>query len=205
MWDLVTFEERIILAAQFGRTRARSYLLCKWEEPKNRIVTALAKQYELKEQDGADARQDAVFWLIEVMQKYRPGGPGRHRQHRVKTLLRITLSRRFLDFLRGLRRKRRLTNIGCVRSHDLHEMLIRQQQCHSSRLDPAVMCESEEVCEIAMQRVHELGDDCEQPYRILQNGHSMRDASKQLRVSYHRVRKMRSQIEHALSPVYEPR
>lgn len=62
-----TFEERVILAAQFGRQNAINYLLTRWEQPKNKLVTALACRHGLSEHDAADARQEAVLWLLGAL------------------------------------------------------------------------------------------------------------------------------------------
>lgn len=145
--NVVTFEEQVILAAQFGRAKATNYLLCKWEEPKNRFIGALARQYGLDQQDTADAKQEAVFWLIDVITKYKFDGPVSLRQQRLRAFLKITLKRRLMNFLRGVQRKNRRIIVGSNQHDPAARPIVQLQIARSASLDPALTDENSESIE----------------------------------------------------------
>lgn len=205
MLKVVTFDERVVLAAQFGRQRAIHYLLKKWEAPKNRLVTALAQQFGLREEDAADARQEAVFWIMDAIRNYKFTGPAQFRERRLKAFLRVVLRRRMLNFVRGVHRKSRVAKACCDRKHPVGHAIVSLTLARRRLLDPELLCANQELIETTQQRILVLGDQCGQLFEMLQTGVSMREVSEQLQISCHQLRKLRLQIEQALSPVRKPK
>jgi len=193
-----TFEERVILAAQFGRQIAINYLLIRWEQPKNKLVTALARSYGLSEQDAADARQEAVLWLLNALNKYRFEGPLRRREYRLKAFLRVTLQRRMSNYARAVRRNLRFAKACRDVNGPSGRAIANRAICHGRSIDPAILCANEELHLTSQQRVAQLGGPCERLYEMLQAGASMYRAAEDLQISYHHVRKLRVQIENAV-------
>jgi len=203
---LCTFEERVILAAQFGRTRAISFLLSRWEYPKNKLVTALAQRYGLSEHDAADARQEAVFWLLDAIKKYRFEGPRQLRDYRLKAFLRVMLKRHVANFSRGIRRRKlRLATAFANPNGGWHQVVALQSANRSRLLDPAEQCEEADAREATRRAIWELGDDAGRLYDALDSGCSLHEAAQQLQKSYDQTRRLRKHLGQALATARKPR
>ncbi|MBC8353255.1 MAG: hypothetical protein H8E66_14755 [Planctomycetes bacterium] len=205
MLDVCTFEERVILAAQFGRQNAINYLLCKWEQPKNQLVTALAKAHRLNEQDTADARQEAVLWILAAIDNYDFRRPSPFREQRLHAYLRVAIRRRMANYVRGLRRASKFANACRNVDEPAGRAIARFKLARSKSLDPVTQCVNNEFRETARSKVAALGGPCKELYEALQDGVSMRHAVQQLRISFHDVRRSHVRIKRALSPILKPR
>lgn len=205
MLQVVTFDEQVILAAQFGRQAALNYFLQKWEQPKNRLVTALAKQHGLREQDTADARQEAVFWVVDAIEQYRFSGPPTARGYRMKAFLRVAIKRRMSNFVRALRRKNRLViplGITSKRS-DVAMALIEHLQ--GSAYDHTAHAAANDLVESVRRKVAILGQHHETVFLALENGEPLRSAADRLALSYKQTRRIKQQIESVARTVQKPR
>ncbi|MEO8498077.1 MAG: hypothetical protein ABI614_23675 [Planctomycetota bacterium] len=201
MPDIVTFEEQVILAAKFKRASAIDYLLMRWEQPKNRLITALARRYGLSEHDAADARQEAVLWLLDAIRSYRFAGHRKLRPQRMKAFLRSKLKRAMSNFVRGLRRQARIAT-ACRSSDDpLCVALWNRSIRRNLTPDPAVQCAEDDLQETVRRAIAALGSDCGQLFEILLNGGNLREAAGTLHITYHAARVRRVRIDRALAPL----
>lgn len=201
MWRVCTFEERVILAAKFGRQSAIHFLLAHWEQPKNRLVTSVARQYGLSEQDAADARQEAVFWLLDAIRKYRFEGPPQLREFRLKAFLRQKLRRNMSNFVRSQRRQVRFETESRTSVGEPTAELAERYKRRNTAIDPAVQCERDELRVLTRRAIADCGTDCQQLSEILRNGGTMREAAKTLHMTYHVVRTTRARIARVLESI----
>ncbi|MCA9147150.1 MAG: hypothetical protein H6823_08875 [Planctomycetaceae bacterium] len=199
MWRVCTFEERVILAAKAGRQSAINYLLTQWEQPKNRLVTAVARQYGLSEQDAADARQEAVFWLLDAIRKYRFDGPRQRREYRLKAFLRRKLNRDMSNFVRTLRRRVRFET-ECRRSNRTRCVEVAGRSLRrGTGFDPTAQCEYNDLQVVLRQKLQTFGEDFPQLLTILESGGSTREAGGMLCLTDYAVRVRLQRIEREVA------
>lgn len=195
MWRICTFEEQVILAAKFGRQSAINYLLTQWEQPKNRLVTALARQYGLPEQDAADAGQEAVFWLLDAIRKFRFDGPRQRREYRLKAFLRQKISRDMSNFVRSLRRQVRIETECRFSASPRCVELFRQTTRRSETADPAAQCEFEDLRWTMYRKIAGCSGDSARMLTILEQGGTAREAVCALHLTDYAVRVHLNRIE----------
>src|SRR5262245_26677543 len=65
-------DEQLIVLTQEGDYRpARDELICRCLRRARQFVSHYARRHRLQRADAEDAEQDAVFWVLEAIRRYR--------------------------------------------------------------------------------------------------------------------------------------
>ena len=110
---LVDDEALVVLAKECEYGPARDEILLRYSPQTERLIQWLARTTEFGNADVEDARQNAVFWTVEAINKFDTDQSDRDRRCSFYSFLYRVLVARFKDFnkqIRRLDRRQKLTS-----------------------------------------------------------------------------------------------
>jgi RNA polymerase sigma factor (sigma-70 family) len=190
--DLAVMEDEavVVLAKECEYGPARDELIVRYGPQTSRLIGWLAHCQSFSHADGEDARQNAVFWIMEAINKYDTRQIGKPQGCSFRSFIHRVLVARFKDFAKHLRRVDR--HYDRTPRSETEEPL--PADFDDSQDDPAVLAETHE----SMHRLQATlrGLDCEamRLWLLLAEGHSLREISAQLGMSYDAAKRRRRKL-----------
>jgi RNA polymerase sigma factor (sigma-70 family) len=201
--DLAVMEDEalVVLAEECEYAPARDELIVRYDNQIDRLIGWMARSYRLTASDLEDARQNAVFWVVEAITKYDTEQIGKARGCSFRSFVHRVLMSRFKDFTKHLRR------VECHydRSTQCAVEEFPQADDNDEPEDPALIAEEKESINRLHQTLTNLDNDSGRLWQLLAEGTSLRQIAVTLDVSYDSVkRRRRKLIEQLKSRLNEP-
>jgi len=201
-------EELVILAQECGFRPAANELLLRYHQPMSRLIAYKAKQTPLTENDVEDAKQNAVFALLEAIAGYntlemvKPGGC------RFRSYGRLVTTRRFWNFVKQIRlRQQRYHGSARMDGHTAAEPKQDSSEDYASYLrnerisDPADVAVRQEVLGRLSQVLERLEKKQRALWQELAAGKKLRQIACEQGLSYDAVKRQRRKLLAHLSTV----
>src|SRR3954462_1382676 len=170
--DLAVMEDEalVVLAEECEYGPARDELIVRYDSQIDRLIGWLAHSYRLSHADLEDARQNAVFWIIEAIKKYDTEQMGKVRGCSFRSFVHRVLMSRFKDFTKHLRR------VECHydRSTECAVEEISQADGNDEPEDPAVIAEEKESITRLQVPLSSLDNESSRLWQLLADGTSLR-------------------------------
>lgn len=187
---LVDDEALIVLAKECDYSPARDEILVRYSPQTERLIQWLARSTAVGATDVEDARQNAVFWTVEAINKFDSEQTGRLRRCSFYSFLYRVLVARFKDFTKKvnrLERRRRLASDAPVEDGSLSHLAYDPS-------NPASIAEAEEAVRKLQGAVAQLDDEARQIWRQLCDGNSLREIAADLGISYDAAKRRRRKL-----------
>lgn len=187
---LVDDEALVVLAKECDYSPARDEILLRYSTQTERLIQWLARSTEFGSTDIEDARQNAVFWTVEAINKFDTDQIGRERRCSFYSFLYRVLVARFKDFskqVRRLERRRRLASDNTDENQSLSHIF-------RDPTDPALVVEAEEAARWLQSAVAELDDECRQIWQRLCEGINLREIATEMGLSYDSAKRRRRKL-----------
>jgi RNA polymerase sigma factor (sigma-70 family) len=187
---LMEDEALIVLAKECEYGPARDELIVRYGSQADRLIGWLAHSYGFGHTDVEDARQNAVFWMVEAIKKYDTRQIGKPQGCSFRSFVHRVVIARFKDFAKHLRRVEHHYDrtARCSDDEDFAE------DTDGELKDPATIVEARE----SMTRLHEtltcLDSDSGHMWRLLAEGNSLRQIAVQIGVSYDSAKRRRRKL-----------
>jgi RNA polymerase sigma factor (sigma-70 family) len=200
--DLAVMDDEalVVLAEECDYGPARDELIVRYDGQLDRLIGWLAHSYRLTHADVADARQNAIFWVIEAISKYDTEQIGKVRGCGFRSFLHRVLMSRFKDYTKHLRRIERHYD----RSTKCSVEDAALDDADSDAEDPAEIAEENESMSQLQETLSNLDADSARLWRLLAEGSSLRAIAAELEISYDSVkrrrRKLMDQLKKHLNP-----
>jgi RNA polymerase sigma factor (sigma-70 family) len=188
-------EELVVLAQECGFSPAAHELLLRYHQPMGRLIVYLGKRTPLTDNDLEDAKQNAVFALVEAIACYntlelvKPGGC------RFRTYGRLVTMRRFWDFVKQngrLHKRFRCPGQGdgnvAAEPGQCASASVRQNQWSS---DPGDAAARDEMLERLNQVLQRLEPHLRQLWDGLVAGEKLHEIAVARGISYYAVKRQR--------------
>jgi RNA polymerase sigma factor (sigma-70 family) len=186
----------IVLAKECEYGPARNELILRYASQRDRLIGWLAKTTSFRPADIEDARQNAVFWTLEAIEKYDTEQIALDQGCSFYSFLNRVLICRFKDYTKHLHRRER----HYVRSNGSPP----EDQSTNGRggrpCDPATLAESRESLARLYASLAQLDGESNRIWELLVEGNSLREISAELGISYDAIkRRRRKLIQHLKS------
>ena len=194
---LVDDEALVVLAKECDYAPARDEILIRYNPQTERLIHWFARSTEFGSTDIEDARQNAIFWTIEAINKFDTDQSTLQKRCSFYSFMYRVLSARFKDFSKHLRRRgRRQFTLDTPESELPPTDLTRAPN------DPALLAETEEATRQLRAAVASLDEEAAQIWGKLCEGNSLREIAEDLGISYdaakRRRRKLIASLKHHL-------
>jgi RNA polymerase sigma factor (sigma-70 family) len=190
--DLAVMDDEalIVLAEECEYGPARDELIVRYDVQIDRLIGWMARSYRLVASDVEDARQNAVFWVVEAITKYDTEQMGKVRGCSFRSFVYRVLMSRFKDFTKHLRR------VECRYDRSTHFAVedIPQGADGEAPEDPAQIAEEMESLNHLHQTLSGLDNDSGRLWERLAEGASLRQIAAELEVSYDTVKRRRRKL-----------
>jgi RNA polymerase sigma factor (sigma-70 family) len=202
--DLAVMEDEalVVLAKECEFGPARDELIVRYGAQTDRLIGWLVYRYNLSNADGEDVRQSAVFWIVEAIKKYDTNQIGKARGCSFRSFIHRVLIARFKDFAKHLRRVECHYDRTAPCGDEASDVDIDR-----TLNDPAILAESHESMNHFQQTLDELNSESSRLWRLLADGHGLRQIAAELGISYdstkRRRRKLIEQLRMRLNPSSE--
>ena len=201
--DLAVMEDEalVVLAEECEYGPARDELIVRYDSQIDRLIGWMARSYRLTPTDLEDARQNAVFWVVEAITKYDTEQIGKVRGCSFRSFVHRVLMSRFKDFTKHLRR------VECHYDRSTPSAVeeFSQVDGNDEPEDPALIAEEKESINRLQQTLTNLDSDAGRLWQLLAEGTSLRQIATALDLSYDCVkRRRRKLIEQLKSRLNEP-
>jgi RNA polymerase sigma factor (sigma-70 family) len=155
----------------------------------DRLIGWMARSYRLTQADLEDARQNAVFWVVEAITKYDTEQIGKVRGCSFRSFVHRVLMSRFKDFTKHLRR------VECHydRSTECAVEEIAQADGDEQE-DPALIAEEKESNNRLQLTLSSLDSESCRLWQLLADGTSLRQIAASLDVSYDSIKRRRRKL-----------
>lgn len=199
---LMEDEALVVLATECEYGPARDELIVRYDAQTNRFIGWMAYRYQFSNADAEDARQNAVFWIVEAIRKYDTKQIGKVRGCSFRSFIHRVIIARFKDFAKHLRRVEHHydRNAWCR-----EEAFAAESDCNLK--DPATIVESRESMTRLQETLTCLDSESGRMWRLLAEGKSLRQIASQLGMSYdsakRRRRKLIAQLRLQLNPAHQ--
>ena len=183
----------ITIARENCSDPARDALILRHSGRRDRIIGWLASSTEMRRVEIEDARQNAVFWTLEAIEKYNTTDVTKTRGCSFCTFLNRVLACRFKDYLKHLRRRSRHVDwsLNATGQTELPARPSRQP------IDPAAIAEVKETIAGLDLALGQMDAESIRIWELLGEGASLREISIELGISYDAVkRRRRKLIQH---------
>jgi len=200
--DLAVMEDEalVVLAEECEYGPARDELIVRYDTQLDRLIGWLAYSYRLSHADLADARQNAVFWIVEAISKYDTEQMGKTHGCSFRSYVHRVLVSRFKDFTKHLRR------VEC--RYDRSAASAVEDAASASpdddAEDPAQIAEEKESINRLHQTLTGLDDESGRLWKMLADGSSLRQIAAELQVSYDSVKRRRRKLIERLKKQLNP-
>ena len=203
--DLAVMEDEalVVLAKECEFAPARDELLVRYGGQADRVIGWLAYPQGFTRSDIEDARQNAVFWIVEAVKKYDTNQIGKPKGCSFRSFVYRVLIARFKDYAKHLRR---------VEHHYDRTACCGEEEASASDVDcrpedPATIVEIRESMNHLHETLARLDSESGRMWRLLAEGKSLRQIAADLGVSYdsakRRRRKLIEQLKLRLNPSRE--
>jgi RNA polymerase sigma factor (sigma-70 family) len=189
--DLVVMEDEalVVLAEECEYAPARDELIVRYDSQIDRLIGWMARSYRLTASDLEDARQNAVFWVVEAIMKYDTEQIGKVRGCSFRSFVHRVLMSRFKDFTKHLRR------VECHYDRSTQCAVEEVSQGDDDELeDPAIIAEEKESINRLHQTLSSLDNESGRLWQLLAEGTSLRQIAATLDVSYDSVKRRRRKL-----------
>ena len=190
-----------VLAKECEYGPARDELILRYNSQIDRLIGWLARTTNFSSADIEDARQNAVFWTIEAIQKYDTEQINKDRICSFYSFLNRVLICRFKDYTKYVRRRNRHYEHS-VRAATQAETPTRPGRGPS---DPAAIVEWQESQTRLYAAVSQLDGESCRIWELLVQGNSLREISAELGISYDSVKRRRRKLLKHLQSKLNPR
>ena len=200
--DLAVMEDEalIVLAEECEYGPARDELIVRYDAQIDRLISWMARSYRLTTSDLEDARQNAIFWVVEAITKYDTEQIGKVGGCSFRSFVHRVLMSRFKDFTKHLRRVECRYN----RSSECAVEEFSQEDAKDEPQDPArVVAEKESITRL-QQTLSTLDSESGRLWQLLAEGTSLRQIAASLGLSYDSIkRRRRKLIDHLKTQLNE--
>lgn len=186
-------EALAVLAKECEYPPARDELIVRYGAQTERLIGWMVYRYRLSNADAEDARQSAVFWIVEAINKYDTNQIGKRQGCSFRSFIHRVVMARFKDFAKHLRRVEchydRSARCGAEDSSvDVDR--------HAN--DPATLAEAQESMNHLQATLAGLDRDSTRLWQLLSEGNSLRQIAAKLGMSYDAVKRRRRKLIAAL-------
>ena len=190
--DLAVMEDEalVVLAEECDYGPARDELIVRYDSQINRLIGWMARSYRLTTSDLEDARQNAVFWVVEAITKYDTEQIGKVRGCSFRSFVHRVLMSRFKDFTKHLRRVECRYDRSTLSA--VEEISLADDNDEPD--DPATIAEEKESINRLQQTLSSLDDESGRLWQLLAEGTSLRQIATALDVSYDAVKRRRRKL-----------
>lgn len=187
---LVDDEALVVLAKECEYGPARDEILLRYSTQTERLIQWLARTTEFGNADVEDARQNAVFWTVEAINKFDTDQSDRERRCSFYSFLYRVLVARFKDFNKQVRRldRRQVLTSTDGDSEDPLGRLFRDPT------NPALIAETTEAVHRLQLAVADLDEEGREIWRQLCDGNSLREIAAALGISYDAAKRRRRKL-----------
>lgn len=186
---LVDDEALVVLAKECDYSPARDEILVRYNPQTERLIQWLGRSTEFGSTDLEDARQNAVFWTMEAINKFDTEQTSWARRCSFYSFMYRVLVARFKDYSKHLRRKdRRQTTLDPQEGDSSRGHIFRDPR------DPASLAEAEEAARRLQAAVGALDEEAQQIWKQLCEGASLREIADYLGISYDAVKRRRRKL-----------
>jgi RNA polymerase sigma factor (sigma-70 family) len=193
-------EALIVLAEECEYDPARDELIVRYDAQVERFIGWLAHSYHLAQADLEDARQNAIFWIVEAITKYDLEQIGKAGGCSFRSFVHRVLMSRFKDFTKHLRRVKGRFNRSTNDAIDD----VAQADVDDDASDPAQIVEEREAANRLQQTLTGLDRQSGQLWRLLAEGMSLRQIAARLDLSYDSVKRRRRKLIEQLKMQLNP-
>jgi RNA polymerase sigma factor (sigma-70 family) len=190
--DLAVMEDEalIVLAEECEYGPARDELIVRYDAQIDRLIGWMARSYRLTQGDLEDARQNAVFWVVEAITKYDTEQIGKVRGCSFRSFVHRVLMSRFKDFTKHLRR------VECRydRSSECAVEEFSETDVNAEPEDPALIVAEKESINRLHQTLSGLDSESGRLWQLLADGTSLRQIAATLDVSYDSIKRRRRKL-----------
>jgi RNA polymerase sigma factor (sigma-70 family) len=190
--DLVIMEDEalIVLAKECEYAPARDELIVRYGGQTSRLIDWMAYRYRLSNADAEDARQNAVFWFVEAINKYDTNQIGKPRGCSFRSFIHRVVMARFKDFAKHVRR----VDAHYDRKTRCGEDATSAAGIELTRNDPASLAEAHEAASRLQATVTSLDPDTRRLWQLLADGISLRQIAEKLGISYDAAKRRRRKL-----------
>ena len=190
--DLAMMEDDalIVLAKECQYGPARDELLLRYQSQIDRLIHWLARTTSLSNADIEDARQNAVFWTLEAIEKYNTEQIAKAGGCSFFSFLNRVLICRFKDHNKHLRRRERhfMRAAGAETQNDQYA------ESNVKPNDPASIAEAQESQTRLYAAIAQMDSESCRIWELMAEGSSLREISTELGISYDAVKRRRRKI-----------
>jgi RNA polymerase sigma factor (sigma-70 family) len=201
--DLAVMEDEalVVLAEECEYGPARDELIVRYDAQVDRLMSWLGRSYHLTHSDVEDARQSAVFWIVEAIKKFDTEQINKVRRCSFRSFVYRVLIARFKDFAKHLRR----VEGHYDRSTQCAVETASGDDANGEPEDPARIAEAQESLNRLQQTLTSLDSESGRLWQMLASGTSLRQIATELKMSYdsakRRRRKLLERLKGQLNPV----
>lgn len=177
----VSDEKLVHLFRHHQNLAARNVLLLRYLDEVGKLVVGQGREYGLLAQELEDARQAAVFWMVEAISKYNAERDEAH-NCRFRSFLHIVVNRRLIDLAR--RRTSREDFCG--------DLPVDPED--DSVNSPVRQAQRDEEQTLLEHAIDQLDPESRALCKEFLAGRSMRAAGTRLGQSYDRVKRLRRRM-----------
>lgn len=199
--DLAVMEDEalVVLAEECEYGPARDELIVRYDNQIDRLISWLARTYRFTPADAEDAHQNAVFWIVEAINKYDTEQIGKARGCSFRSFVYRVITSRFKDFTKHLRRVENRYDRSTQRSEDVSLVT-----SNDDAEDPAHFAQEKESVNRLHQTLARLDGESGQLWHLLAEGTSLRQIAAELKISYDSVKRRRRKLIDQLKGQLNP-
>lgn len=193
--DLAVMDDEalVVLAEECGYAPARDELIIRYRPHADRLTAWLAQSHGLSRSDIEDARQNAVFWAVEAIEKYDTRQIGKPGGCSFRSFICRVMIARFKDFAKHLHRVEARYDRSARSGQEDEPAVEPDRQLD----DPAALAENHESLTRLRETLARLDSQSGRFWQLLAEGRSLRDIAVELGMSYDAAkRRRRKLIEH---------
>jgi RNA polymerase sigma factor (sigma-70 family) len=183
-------ESVVVLAKECEYGPARDELIVRYGPQTSRLIGWLAHCHGFSHADGEDARQNAVFWVVEAINKYDTRQIGKPQGCSFRSFIHRVLVARFKDFAKHLRRVDR--HYDRTARHESEEPL--PADFDDTQDDPAFLAEAHESMHRLQSTLRGLDGESSRLWGLLAEGQNLREIAAQLGMSYDAAKRRRRKL-----------
>jgi RNA polymerase sigma factor (sigma-70 family) len=191
-------EELVVLAQECGFLAAAHALLARHHSWVNGLIARKGRQTRLGAADVEDARQEAVFWMLQGIARYDTLELARPQGCRFRTFLFTLVGRRFIDFARQVwRRQRRVDRQARLAGPEGQRGTLGMTGRNRARLNqdnPAAALVCQESRQRLQSALNHLGEAACRLWDALASGMSLRDIAREQGLSYAQAKRRRRRL-----------
>ena len=183
-------EPLVVLAKECEYGPARDELIVRYAGETQRLIGWCTYRYRLGVADSEDARQNAVFWIVEAINKYDTNQIGKQQGCSFRTFIHRVLIARFKDFVKHVRRIECHYDrtAGCAGEGTSAVDIDRRLK------DPAAIAEAQESMNCLGETLTNLDPDSVRLWQLMVNGNNLRQIAEELGISYDSAKRRRSKL-----------